>query len=651
MKRHARALSLLLCIAGVISCPSPSAGTTNIINTKHNLSWSSGPGDIKAPPGGEDRICVFCHAPHNASPLTPLWNKNIQGVNYDASAYPPYESTTMVSKILTGPTGASRLCLSCHDGTIALGAVLVPKDPISLVGTEGGYIPSRSRIGRSLANHHPISFSYYDAVSNPEINPNPPLDILLFYNNGVIQCTTCHDPHDNKNKKFLAVSNENSGLCILCHTIDGWRTASHSVSQDTWNNVLPDPWPRTGRLVPGFNEALDFGWTTVEQNGCENCHAPHSAGGAARLLNYAAEEQNCYPCHNGHLLGTTAAPKNIQAQFENNPLSRHDLSLTGVHDPKETLPVMIQHVECVDCHNPHQSSPRTASAPNVSGKTTGVSGVNLNGFSPVATALYEYEICFKCHASSSTLFPFLNRESQAVNPTDESIRFNTANPSYHPVIGTRNVDVPSLNPPTLAQDDPEVPDNLSSLSFIYCTDCHSDDAYLNGVFMSRGPHGSKYPPILRRQYVTTMPAIESVGTYGLCYRCHNRKNIMNGNGILDDASFRKNSLGYGGHSGHLGSTGPAATLVQATCSVCHDPHGVQDLSNGTGPTGSHTHLINFDLQNVSGVGGVGSPVYTDNGSHSGYCTLRCHDALGNPVDHDGSLKYSYGGSGGVQLHW
>ncbi len=636
MNKHALVITALLGIGVTWAFPGSSAGATNIINTKHNLS-SSGPGDIKALT--ENRICVFCHTPHNANPQTPLWNKNIQGVNY--ALYPPYTSSTMVS-VPTGPTGPSRLCLSCHDGTIALGDVLRPTAAIQMTGQISP--ASRSYFGTSLANHHPVSFSYYDSISNPEINPSPP-DELLFYNNGVIQCTTCHDPHDNTNKKFLRVSNENSGLCILCHSMNGWTAATHNTSQDAWNGLLPNPWPRTGTAGP-----WDFGWTTVQQNGCESCHSPHSAGGAQRLLNYAPEEQNCYPCHNGNMMGTATAGKNIEAQFDNNPASSHTVAaFTGIHDPTETLPITAQHVECVDCHNPHASNSSTASAPNVSGKTSGVSGVDQNGCSPVATAQYEYQICFKCHGTSSTLFPFINRVSNALNPTDESIRFNTTNPSYHPVVGTHPIDVPSLNPPTSIIDDSEVPQNLNAASYIYCTDCHSDENYFNGALISRGPHGSKYRPILRRQYVTTMPSVESTATYGLCYRCHNRTNGLTG--ILDNASFKTNSSGYGGHSGHLGSTGAPATQVQAPCSVCHDPHGVQDTSGGTGPTGSHTHLINFDAQYVSGVGGVGTPSYKDNGSHSGSCTLRCHDALGNPVDHDGSTKFSYGGSGGVQFHW
>ncbi len=614
---------LLILFGAVLAASGAPAKTVNIVTTKHNLS-KSGPGDIKALT--EDRICVFCHTPHNASPRTPLWNKDMESVNY--SAYPIYWSSTMVSpKVLTGPTGASRLCLSCHDGTLALGEVLRPSDTISMNVPAGIPATSRSNFGTSLASHHPISFSYYDAAANPEINPNPP-DSLLFYNNGVIQCTTCHDPHDNSNKKFLAVSNEFSGLCILCHTMRGWTAASHDTSVKTWNGLLDNPWPRTSGTG-----IWDLGWTTVNQNGCENCHAPHSAGGTARLLNYAAEEQNCYPCHNGNV-----AAKNIQAQF--NYLSRHDIAnYTGIHDPRETLPVMTRHVECVDCHNPHSSNSITPplQAGGVSGITANVTGVDKTGITPVTTATYEYEICFKCHAETSQLVPVVVR---VIATTKADVQFNTTNMSYHPVVGMGKhpnpLDVPSI--PSLT--DQEVPPGLSTASIIYCTDCHSDEVVQGNVLMSRGPHGSPYAPILRRQYLTTdLGTPYSDGNFMLCYRCHDK------NSILANASFQPNSSGFGGHSGHLTSTGSPVMQVNAPCSVCHDPHGVQDNMMGMGPTGSHTYLINFDIQNVTAYPGKTYPFFTAGSApHSGSCTLVCHG-----VQHDGSSKFSYGS--GILLHW
>jgi hypothetical protein len=85
-------------------------------NTKHNLSIT-GPGTIKAE--SERGICVFCHTPHNASPAYPLWNHDLSAVtnytNYWSPTLNAYDSEAQAPE----PDGSSKLCLSCHDGTVA----------------------------------------------------------------------------------------------------------------------------------------------------------------------------------------------------------------------------------------------------------------------------------------------------------------------------------------------------------------------------------------------------------------------------------------------------------------------------------------------------------------------------------------------------
>ena len=68
----------------------------SIVNSKHNLSVS-GPGEIRAL--AEDRICIFCHTPHNATPFTPLWNKKLEPTTYTL-----YQSSTL-SAIPQQPNG------------------------------------------------------------------------------------------------------------------------------------------------------------------------------------------------------------------------------------------------------------------------------------------------------------------------------------------------------------------------------------------------------------------------------------------------------------------------------------------------------------------------------------------------------------------
>ncbi len=545
-------------------------GAMSIINSKHNLSIS-GTGTIKAT--AETRVCIFCHTPHRAQSVGVLWNRN------DSTAtYVPYTSST--APTLPGqPTGASRLCLSCHDGTIALGAVA--NSTVEIQMNQRFLNSGPAAIGTDLSDDHPVSFVYDTplSIANPEYkDPSLLMNTVLLDANNELQCTACHDPHDNSNGKFLTLDNTASALCLTCHQPTGWTTCSHSLSSATWNGTSPDPWPHTS-------------WTTVQANACENCHRPHSAGGHERILNSFTEEDNCYPCHNGNVAST-----NIETEFTK--ASVHPVTLTaGVHDPKEDFLTMTRHVECVDCHNPHQVNNTTATAPNVSGRLAGVSGVNSLG-TPVAQASYLYEICFKCHGDSAQGTAPIPRQIIEIN---KRLQFDLSNPSYHPVEGPgANPNVPSLLP------------QYTTASVIYCTDCHNNDSGPGtGGTGPSGPHGSIWPYLLERRYETADNTIESPDTYALCYKCHNRSTL------LSDASGFPHSL-------HVGGGGMMS--VNAPCSACHDPHGI---NNSQGTAVNNAHLINFDTSIVS-PNSAGLLKYESLGTFTGRCFLSCHGQNHNP---------------------
>ncbi|MBA3015159.1 MAG: hypothetical protein KKD63_00530 [Proteobacteria bacterium] len=593
-------------LCSVLLWVTQSLATPGILSSKHNMS-SWGPGDVKALT--EDRVCIFCHTPHNATPQTPLWNRSIlEGVNYQL-----YESSTLTVTV-GQPTGPSRLCLSCHDGTIGIGAVL---------SVSGGIVMTRELFGRSsllgtdLRDDHPFSFSYSDALPfNPELHANLPED-LLTYPGGIIHCTTCHDAHDNSYGLFLAVNNQRSSLCTRCHNVQGWALSTHATSEATWNGSDPNfnPWPWNTK-VEAENQRH-----TVADNGCENCHVSHHAGGQQRLLRYQAEENNCIRnCHNGQV-GTT----NIAAEFQKSSRHQPELATIGdgsgnAHDPTENAASMSVHVECQDCHDQHGVTNATAQAPIVNGRMRGVSGVDKAG-SAVDEVQFEYEVCFKCHGSTDTVTPTVTRVLQTMN---KRLVFDPSNPSltpsFHPIVSVgRNSNMPSLPSRFVT--------SLNATSVIYCTDCHDNDKSTKvGGPGPNGPHGSQYSPILRQRYERQAGTQENFAAYALCYYCHDRDNI------LSDASFQKRSVGGGpggpgGHSLHLMTGGGTS------CSVCHDPHGVYDATH---TTGDHTHLINFDTTVVGPVTGQTSPIFTDNGVFSGTCTLVCHGRV-----HDGSINYSY----------
>ena len=532
------------------------AKSQSVVNTVHNLS-TSGTGDIKAT--SESEICIFCHTPHNSRPLSPLWNRDDPGVTYIL-----YNSST-IDASPGQPDGSSILCLSCHDGTIAIGNVYTKATDISLVSGITFMPSGNSNLLTDLSDDHPISFIYNSslAISDGELKDPASITWPVELEDDKLQCTSCHDPHKNTYSKFLLASPQNSTLCISCHDRDYWPGSSHSTSNSTWNGSGSDPWVHTE-------------YSTVSENACENCHKTHGAGSSELLLKYEIEENNCLDCHNGNVAST-----NIEIQLSKS-YNHNVYSYGEVHDANESALVLTQHVECEDCHNPHAARNNLDVAPNVQGFNEGVVGIDQSG-NEVNPASYEYEICYRCHADSPT--KPTSTTTRVIVQDNVRLEFDTGNPSYHPVSGAgANADVPSLIAP------------LAVSSVIYCTDCHASD----GAGSPEGPHGSIYPSILKYQYETADYTSESANNYELCYSCHSRTSI------LSDETFSY-------HYKHI-------VEEDSPCNACHDPHGVSSLD---GTLTNNTHLINFDVSIVS-ANGAGIRRFVDLGYRSGYCQLNCH---------------------------
>ncbi|MBA4369309.1 MAG: hypothetical protein C0403_16920, partial [Desulfobacterium sp.] len=423
MKQSQLLSKLLVFFMMTILFQSPALGGGSIRNTKHNLS-TSGPGSIRA--ASKDEICVFCHTPPNPMLNRFKWNR----MNTTTS-YTPYQSSTLRSKV-GQPTGSSRLCLSCHDGTIALGAMITEPEEVRF---KGGirFMPEDkpSKIGTDLSDDHPISMVYdagLAAENNELLSPSLlPLEIKLD-DDDQLQCTSCHDPHDDTHGKFLVMSNRYSSLCTSCHVKEGWPQSSHAVSGTNVN--------RSERKI-----REDMENRTVAENGCENCHRPHTASGHERLLIHRFEEDNCLVCHNGKV-AVTDIESDLSKTYSH-PVQDY----VGIHDAAEdfTSGDVLAHVECTDCHNPHQAGKETVALSGLPGSNLGVVGINAGG-QQVAKAQSLNEICFKCHSDHSMIAELqITRKIEQLNTR---LEFSSGNPSHHPVgnLGV-NADVPSLMSP------------------------------------------------------------------------------------------------------------------------------------------------------------------------------------------------------------
>lgn len=175
-----------------------------------------------------DRICVYCHTPHNTAAAgtanAPLWNRNNAAVTYQM-----YASTTLDGVIQGTPEGVSLACLSCHDGTTDYSNVIVNATPTVKAGVMGAPLALGTGGAVDLRNDHPISIAYNDAddtglrgptTLGSKVTVNNTANLPLYAGTGgsQVECASCHNPHDNTtNVKFLRDSTAASALCINCH--------------------------------------------------------------------------------------------------------------------------------------------------------------------------------------------------------------------------------------------------------------------------------------------------------------------------------------------------------------------------------------------------------------------------------------------------
>ncbi len=667
MKAHLLALTLAILLVGT---PLSAQVTQDILGV-HDLS-TYGPSPIRGglPP------CLFCHAPHSSSGQAyALWSEKLSTATY--STYTGTTNPTLQPSI----GSASNLCLSCHDGTVAIGQTT----PYGRIRMSGQMNPE-DITGTSLQSVHPFNFQLPLDPNTPNVIPSViagtgTADPAVKLVKGNVECTTCHEPHnqfiDNTSQAFLVTDNTNSALCMACHVSNpggslmsaspnraiepqdmaararaaaiagGTAQKGNVKSMDSWaTSIHATATNKVGR-------GLEVGaYGSVAQNGCMSCHKPHNAAGGRGLLTGPAQSipdmdsttQSCASCHRGGN-AMTPAPLDVFAEFKK---TGHPFpSGRNTHTPGETGVLNNnRHATCVDCHDPHASKKtdsfqQTALRPSQSG----VAGVSAgDGHTVLAHASNQYETCLRCHGTSAgkeALSKYGYLPTRAVNsgdPLNLIPEFASTAPSSHPVMHDRNSALPQ---PSLL----EFMVNLDGRSRgrtmgsrILCSDCHSsDDTREFGGNGPAGPHGSQYPHILERRYEmshvasgagagpgsTLQNLCPNPSIDGACnsYPCASPYALC---AKCHDLRKVTSNVSFSQHARHINDG--------FSCSVCHSAHGVNASSGG----GTGQALVNFDANVVATNGGT--PVTYIRGKNT--CALVCHSAKHNL---DGTVTMQPGG--------
>lgn len=241
------------------------APRTGVNGSLHDMNVVSGATDDQF-----GRVCVFCHTPHNATvtgmdatDVLPLWNKDLNtNTNYAAYQWATQDNLDAIGTIVDPLLGPSRLCVSCHDGSIAADSHITTAAQAGSLNLTGARAIGE---GSDLSTTHPIGFSYSDALQR-----NTAADALtgatavseialksdrfatdidvdgtsydrvtraggrtigsVLFNGDIFTCASCHEVHNKENvvntppdgvtaapNFFLYAPEEKSLICLSCH--------------------------------------------------------------------------------------------------------------------------------------------------------------------------------------------------------------------------------------------------------------------------------------------------------------------------------------------------------------------------------------------------------------------------------------------------
>ncbi len=215
----------LILISWTAALPAIGSG---IFNSAHDFSSPS----QKAYKWNSSRQkCAPCHVSHdvgNDNYRRGLpWNHTLSDATYRTYV-------SIDGAVAPQPSGSSKLCLGCHDGTIAIddfGGSHSSKT--TFIGDYSSSLQVQGDFGggMNLGRTHPVGVVYsYDPLDPDGLHdPSEPMGFSASINdvleNGKVVCSSCHDVHNNVSLKdspllrapMKVSQGAASGLCLSCH--------------------------------------------------------------------------------------------------------------------------------------------------------------------------------------------------------------------------------------------------------------------------------------------------------------------------------------------------------------------------------------------------------------------------------------------------
>ena len=201
--------------------------------------------------------CTICHTPHKAYKTLLLWNHTLSSNTFSWDVTSTTAGTTFPSFGGNSYSGPTARCLSCHDGSVAVGDIAWFMDAAypSGTGMQTGKITGSHQMATAtggMAGNHPVAMPYpyqqagntYNGVTTgaaatlTEWVADPTANGIKMYNDASgsvtggpssgktgIECTSCHEPHNGAAavedmflRGKLTGSGQSSGyLCQQCH--------------------------------------------------------------------------------------------------------------------------------------------------------------------------------------------------------------------------------------------------------------------------------------------------------------------------------------------------------------------------------------------------------------------------------------------------